>query len=215
MKFKVRKIKCITRKYSNEDIYDLSVENNPSYTANGVVVHNSVCTTRLIAGVGVPQLTAIQDVVAALQDTGIPVCADGGIAKPADSNKALAAGASTVMMGQTLAFADEAAGEWVLGSSTPNSYTKFYRGSASYSVTRIHEGIKTTLNWDNNGEPPLLQEILDQYIGGLRSCMSYCDAKDLKTLQRNSRFIQLTHASHEESGVREYKPIIQRKNAII
>ncbi len=175
----------------------------------------TACSTRIVTGCGVPQLTAIMECSTAR----IPIIADGGIKHSGDIVKALAAGATAVMLGSMLAGADEAPGE-VVKIPWPNDLgmtvnpSKVYRGMASTGATRskllkeasgpeglavldvviVPEGVETTV--------PLTGPVantLEQLLGGLRSGMSYCNANDIQELQRNATFIQITPASWTES----------------
>ncbi len=170
----------------------------------------SICTTRIIAGVGVPQLSAVYEAARAVRDTGIPVIADGGIRFSGDVVKALAAGAHTVMIGSLLAGADEAPGEMILFEGRK---FKSYRGMGS--VEAMEEGSKDRYFQDAEddvkklvpegivGRVPykgLVNEVLYQLVGGLRAGMGYCGANTISELQ-NARFVKITAA-----GVRESHP---------
>lgn len=169
----------------------------------------SICTTRVIAGVGVPQLTAVMDVAAVCEKQGIPVIADGGIKYTGDVPKAIAAGADSVMLGNMLAGHEEAPGKTVLFQG--RKY-KTYRGMGSQGAMRegtrdryfqdmeenlakiIPEGIEGRVPFRGN-----VSETLHQIIGGLRAGMGYCGAKNIADLQKKAKFIQITHAGIIES----------------
>ena len=166
----------------------------------------SICTTRVVTGVGVPQITAIFEASAAAMEAGIPVIADGGIKQTGDVPKAIAAGANAVMMGSALAGTDEAPGEMVLRDG--RRY-KSYRGMGSLgamgegssdryfqSGTRkfVPEGIEGIVAYRGTAG-----EVLYQFAGGLKSSMGYCGAPDLPTLQREAQFTRITGASLVES----------------
>ena len=170
----------------------------------------SICTTRIIAGVGVPQLSAVYEAARAVRDSGIPVVADGGIRFSGDVVKALAAGAHTVMIGSLLAGADEAPGEMILFEGRK---FKSYRGMGS--VEAMEEGSKDRYFQDAEddikklvpegivGRVPykgLVDEVLYQLVGGLRAGMGYCGARTISELQ-TARFVKITAA-----GVRESHP---------
>ena len=170
----------------------------------------SICTTRIIAGVGVPQLSAVYEAARAVRDAGIPVIADGGIRFSGDVVKALAAGAHTVMIGSLLAGADEAPGEMILFEGRK---FKSYRGMGS--VEAMEEGSKDRYFQDAEddikklvpegivGRVPykgLVDEVLYQLVGGLRAGMGYCGARTISELQA-ARFVKITAA-----GVRESHP---------
>jgi IMP dehydrogenase len=170
----------------------------------------SICTTRIIAGIGVPQLSAVIDAAEALKGTGIPVIADGGIRYSGDVTKALAGGASTVMIGSMLAGTDEAPGEIVIYEGRK---FKAYRGMGS--VEAMEEGSKDRYFQDAEddvkklvpegivGRVPFkgkVSEILYQIVGGVKAGMGYCGAADIPTLQQ-AQFVKITSA-----GVRESHP---------
>jgi IMP dehydrogenase len=170
----------------------------------------SICTTRVIAGVGVPQLSAIMDVAEALKDSGIPVIADGGIRFSGDIVKALAAGASSIMAGSMFAGVEESPGETIIYEGRR---FKSYRGMGSIEAMQkgskdryfqdIEDDIKKLVPEGISGRVPFkgkLSEIMYQMIGGLRAGMGYCGAKDIEALQR-AQFIRITAA-----GVRESHP---------
>ncbi|MEO6302771.1 MAG: IMP dehydrogenase, partial [Bacteroidia bacterium] len=168
----------------------------------------SICTTRVIAGVGVPQLTAILEVAIALKGTGVPLIADGGVRFTGDVVKALAAGAGTVMMGGMFAGTEESPGETIIFEGRK---FKSYRGMGSLEAMQkgskdryfqdaeddlkklVPEGISGRVPYKGN-----LAEIMYQIIGGLRAGMGYCGAKDIKTLQE-AKFIRITAAGVKES----------------
>lgn len=169
----------------------------------------SICTTRVVAGVGFPQFSAVLEVAAALKGSGVPVIADGGIRYTGDIPKALAAGADSVMLGSLLAGTKESPGETIIYEG--RKY-KSYRGMGSLASMKqgskdryfqdveddvkklVPEGIEGRVAY--KGE---LAESMLQFIGGLRAGMGYCGAKDIKTLQETSRFIQLTASGIGES----------------
>jgi IMP dehydrogenase len=179
--------------------------------ADGVKVGigpGSICTTRIIAGVGVPQLSAIYDVAQELKGTGIPVIADGGIRYTGDIVKALVAGASTIMAGSLFAGVDESPGETIIYESRR---FKTYRGMGS--IEAMEKGSKDRYYQDAEddikklvpegivGRVPykgLLTEVIHQMVGGLRAGMGYAGAKDIETLWK-ARFIKVTPASVIES----------------
>ena len=169
----------------------------------------SICTTRVIAGVGFPQLSAILQVSKALKNKGVPVIADGGIRYTGDIPKAIAAGASSVMLGSLLAGTKESPGETVIYEG--RKY-KTYRGMGSVEAMKqgsrdryfqdVEEDINKLVPEGIVGRVPFkgnLEETLHQFVGGLRSGMGYCGAKNIKTLQFNSKFVKITPASVKES----------------
>lgn len=168
----------------------------------------SICTTRVIAGVGVPQLTAVMDVAEALIPLGIPVIADGGIRFTGDISKAIAGGASTVMVGSMLAGTEESPGETIIYEGRK---FKSYRGMGSLEAMQhgskdryfqdAEDDIKKLVPEGISGRVPykgLVQEVMYQVIGGLRAGMGYCGAKDVKALQ-TAKFVRITNAGIKES----------------
>jgi IMP dehydrogenase len=168
----------------------------------------SICTTRIVAGVGVPQLTAILDVVPVADRYDIPVIADGGIKHSGDIVKALAAGADSVMIGSLLAATDQSPGAEFesdgiryksyrgMGSEAAMSKGSKDRYFQSESTKFVPEGVE--------GAVPLkgaTKDVIFQLVGGLRSGMGYCGAKNLASLRSNAEFIQITTAGLSESHV--------------
>lgn len=166
----------------------------------------SICTTRVIAGIGVPQITAIYDCAKAAEGTGIPIIADGGIQYSGDIAKALGAGASSVMLGNLLAGTEEAPGEMIIYQG--KNY-KSYRGMGSLGAMQagskdryfqqnakklVPEGIEGRIPYKGH-----VSDVLFQLIGGLRASMGYCGAKDIKAMNEDTQFIQITGAGLRES----------------
>jgi IMP dehydrogenase len=163
----------------------------------------SMCTTRIMTGAGVPQITAIMDVYEATKGE-IPICADGGVVYPGDLVKALGAGAETIMSGSLFAGTEESPGEVIKRNG--RSY-KLYRGMASFEATmkkirlnRIDkeiisiEGVKTLVPYAGPIEP-----IVDKFIGGLASGMTYIGAREMKNLVGKADFIHITNSGIEKS----------------
>ncbi len=172
----------------------------------------SICTTRIVAGVGVPQLTAIYDVSKALAGSGVPVIADGGIRYTGDIVKAIAAGASSVMAGSLFAGVEESPGETIIYEG--RKY-KTYRGMGSIEAMQegskdryfqdVEDDIKKLVPEGIVGRVPYkgsLSEVVHQMVGGLRAGMGYCGAADISNLQ-NARFIMITNAGVRESHVHD------------
>ena len=168
----------------------------------------SICTTRIIAGVGVPQLTAIYEAAQAAKGTGVPVIADGGLRYSGDIVKALAAGADSVMAGSIFAGVDESPGEAIIYNGRK---FKSYRGMGSLEAMQqgskdryfqgIEDDIKKLVPEGIAARVPhkgLLKEVVYQIIGGLRAGMGYCGAKDIDTL-KSARFIRITNSGIQES----------------
>lgn len=169
----------------------------------------SICTTRVVAGVGVPQLTAIFEAAVALKNKGVPVIADGGIRYTGDMVKALAAGANTIMAGSVFAGTEESPGDTIIYEG--RKY-KAYRGMGSLEAMNdgskdryfqdVEEDIKKLVPEGIVGRIPFkgsLSEVVYQYIGGLKAGMGYCGAKDIPTLQETAQFVRITTAGVTES----------------
>ena len=166
----------------------------------------SICTTRVIAGIGVPQITAIYDCAKAAEGTGIPIIADGGIQYSGDIAKALGAGASCVMLGNLLAGTEEAPGEMIIYQG--KNY-KSYRGMGSLGAMQVgskdryfQQNAKKLVPEGIEGRIPYkghVSDVLFQLIGGLRASMGYCGAKDIKAMNEDTQFIQITGAGLRES----------------
>jgi IMP dehydrogenase len=167
----------------------------------------SICTTRIVAGAGVPQLTAIMEASMALKSKGIPVIADGGIRYTGDMVKALAAGANVVMMGSVFAGTEESPGETIIyegrkfkgyrgmgsiGAMSQGSGDRYFQEDADVKKF-VPEGIEGRVAYKGT-----LGEIVYQFVGGLKAGMGYCGAKTIKDLQ-NATFVQITNAGMRES----------------
>lgn len=168
----------------------------------------SICTTRIVAGAGMPQLTAIMETAAALKGKNIPVIADGGIRYTGDLVKALAAGAGAVMMGSVFAGVEESPGETIIFDGRKfkqyrgmGSMGAMSQGSSDRYFQDVEDDIKKFVPEGIEGRVPYkgaLSEIIYQYVGGLRAGMGYCGAKNMAALQKAS-FIQITAAGMKES----------------
>lgn len=168
----------------------------------------SICTTRVVAGVGLPQLSAVYEATKALKGSGVPVIADGGIRFSGDIVKALAAGADSVMVGSVLAGTDEAPGEMIIYEGRK---FKSYRGMGSLEAMEVgskdryfqdvEDDIKKLVPEGISGRVPfkgLVAEVLYQMVGGLRAGMGYCGAKNIEALKK-ARFVKITSAGVTES----------------
>ncbi len=169
----------------------------------------SICTTRVVAGVGFPQFSAVLEVAAAIKGTGVPVIADGGIRYTGDIPKAIAAGADCVMLGSLLAGTKESPGETIIYEGRK---FKSYRGMGSVEAMEkgskdryfqdVEDDIKKLVPEGIVGRVPYkgdLEESIHQFIGGLKAGMGYCGAKDVETLKENGKFIRITAAGVHES----------------
>ena len=171
----------------------------------------SICTTRVIAGVGVPQLSAVLVVAEALKGSGVPIIADGGLRFTGDVVKAIAAGANTVMAGSMFAGVEESPGETIIYEGRK---FKAYRGMGSIEAMQkgskdryfqdmeddiaklVPEGISARVPYKGN-----ISEVIYQLVGGLRAGMGYCGSSTVEELQKKSQFIRITNA-----GIRESHP---------
>ena len=172
----------------------------------------SICTTRVVAGVGVPQMSAIDEVAQVANAMGIPVIADGGIKYSGDVAKALAVGASSVMLGSALAGTYEAPGEMILfngrqfkeyrgmgsiGAMTKGSTDRYFQeGTAADKL--VPEGIEGRVPYRGR-----IEDVIHQMVGGLRSSMGYCGSKDIATFWEKAEFVEITAAGLKESHVHD------------
>jgi len=169
----------------------------------------SICTTRVVAGVGFPQFSAVLEVAAAIKGSGVPVIADGGIRYTGDIPKAIAAGADTVMLGSLLAGTKESPGETIIYEGRK---FKSYRGMGSVEAMKegskdryfqdVEDDIKKLVPEGIVGRVPYKGELFEsihQFVGGLRAGMGYCGAKDIATLQESGRFVKITASGINES----------------
>ncbi|MFA5803880.1 MAG: IMP dehydrogenase [Melioribacteraceae bacterium] len=214
----LRTVKEIRKKYKNLQLIAGNIVTKDaalelvSCGVNAVKVGigaGSICTTRVIAGVGVPQISAVIEVAQALKGKNIPVISDGGIKQTGDVAKAIAAGADTVMMGGMLAGVEETPGEKVLFEG--RSF-KVYRGMGSLSAMKqgssdryfqdVEADIKKLVPEGIEGRVPYKGSLADtiyQFIGGLRAAMGYCGAKTINDLKSKSKFVKISNAGLRES----------------
>ena len=175
----------------------------------------SICTTRIVTGVGVPQVTAVAQVTEALKDTDIPIIADGGIRFSGDIAKAIAAGGHTVMLGSVLAGTEEAPGELELYqgrsyksyrgmgsigamSGDQGSSDRYFQDSAEATEKLVPEGIEGRVPYKG-----WLQAVIHQMIGGLRQSMGYTGSHNIETMRTKPKFVQITSAGVSESHVHD------------
>ena len=169
----------------------------------------AICTTRIISGVGVPQVTAVLDAVSVAEPAGVPVIADGGIRHSGDITKAIAAGASAVMMGSLFAGLDESPGEMVIhqgrryktyrgmgsmGAMIQGSKDRYGQGGVKESSKLVPEGVEGRVPYRGP-----LGDFVYQLVGGVRAGMGYCGTKDIESLRKNARFCRVSAASMAES----------------
>jgi IMP dehydrogenase len=173
----------------------------------------SICTTRVVAGVGVPQVTAISDCARALEKTPVRIVADGGIKYSGDIAKALAAGAHCVMIGSLFAGTDEAPGEVILyqgrsykvyrgmgslGAMRAGSRDRYFQTEVSSEAKMVPEGIEGRVPYRGS-----LSQSIYQLIGGVRAGMGYCGCRNIEELRNKARFVRVTHAGLRESHVHD------------
>lgn len=173
----------------------------------------SICTTRIVAGVGMPQLTAIMDVVAACEKKGVPVIADGGIKYSGDFAKAIASGASAAMMGGVFAGTDEAPGEVILfqgrsykayrgmgsvGAMVQGSADRYFQGNVNQSNKLVPEGIEGRVPYKGP-----IGNVIHQMVGGLRASMGYTGSATIAEMRENAEFVRMTGAGYRESHVHD------------
>jgi len=184
--------------------------------ADGVKVGigpGSICTTRVVAGVGVPQLTAIMDAAKEAAKSGVPVIADGGIRTSGDVAKALAAGASAVMIGSLLAGTEEAPGETFLyqgrayksyrgmgsvGAMARGSADRYFQQDIKDQMKLVPEGIEGQVPFKGHAK-----DVIHQLVGGIKAAMGYTGSKTLPDLQKRAQFVQITNAGLSESHVHD------------
>ena len=210
LKDKFNGVDIVVGNIATADAADYLKENG----ADGIKVGigpGSICTTRVVAGVGYPQLSAVLEVSEALKDSKIPLIADGGIRYTGDISKAIAAGADSVMLGSLLAGTEESPGETIIydgrkfktyrgmGSveaMQKGSKDRYFQSEQSDNKKLVPEGIVGRVPYKGQ-----LNESIHQFIGGLRSGMGYCGAKDIPSLKKSSKFVKITG-----SGIRESHP---------
>jgi IMP dehydrogenase len=173
----------------------------------------SICTTRIVAGVGVPQLTAVMDAASAAAKSNVPVIADGGIRTSGDIAKALAAGASTVMIGSLLAGTEEAPGETFLyqgrayksyrgmgsvGAMARGSADRYFQQDISDQLKLVPEGIEGQVPYKGP-----VRDIVHQLVGGVKAAMGYTGSRTIPELQERARFVRITNAGLSESHVHD------------
>ncbi len=227
----IEAIRDIKRQYPNVDVIGGNIATAEAAKAlmeagaDGVKVGigpGSICTTRVVAGVGVPQISAINAVSLALKGTGIPAIADGGIRYSGDVAKAIAAGANSVMMGSMFAGTEEAPGEVILYQG--RSY-KSYRGMGSVAAMRdgaadryfqdpeanadklVPEGIEGRVPYKGS-----VTAIVYQLIGGLRASMGYCGCADIDQMRDKAAFVQISSAGMRESHVHDVQIVKEAPN---
>lgn len=227
----LQQIRQVRQQYPNVEIIAGNVATGEAaleladYGADAVKVGvgpGSICTTRVVAGVGVPQLTAIINVARALKDTPVKVISDGGIRYSGDLAKAIAAGAHSVMIGSLLGGTDEAPGEievyegrtyksyrgmGSLGAMANGSKDRYFQESESSSVKLVPEGIEARVPYRG-----AMQSVVHHLMGGLRSSMGYTGSIDLNTLRTHGRFVRISNSGIRESHVHDVEIVKESPN---
>jgi IMP dehydrogenase len=173
----------------------------------------SICTTRIVAGVGVPQLTAIMDAAEEADKSGVPVIADGGLRTSGDAAKALAAGASTIMVGSMLAGTEEAPGETFLyqgrayksyrgmgsvGAMGRGSADRYFQGDIKDQMKLVPEGIEGQVAYKGQAK-----DVIHQLVGGVKAAMGYTGSATIEDLRKGAQFVRITNAGLRESHVHD------------
>jgi IMP dehydrogenase len=203
MKFKLKRIETINRSNYVGKVYDLTVQDDHSYNIKGIVVHNSMCTTRRQTGCGVPNVTALMGCVSEAEKFDVPIIADGGIRYPGDVAKAIACGAESVMLGSLLAGTFESPGEIQKIGVWPNEQLyKKYRGSASLEAKlatgqndKHVEGVSRLVPYKGH-----VGRIINDIVDGLKSSMSYLGASTIQEFIHNAEFVRVTNAGQIEAS---------------
>ena len=193
--------------------------------ADGVKVGigpGSICTTRVVAGVGIPQITAIQNVAAALADSGVPIVADGGVRFSGDIAKALASGAHTIMMGSMFAGTEEAPGETILyqgrsyklyrgmgslGAMQQGAADRYFQDPANNADKLVPEGIEGRVPYKGS-----VLSIIYQLNGGVRASMGYCGCASIEEMRTKTQFVEITSAGMRESHVHDVQIVKEAPN---
>lgn len=190
---KLKRIEKITKTPYKGNVYDLSVDDNYTYNINGTIVHNSLCTTRVKTGFGVPNVSCLIDII---NVANVPVMADGGIRSSGDISKALGLGSSTVMLGSLIAGTEESPGNII---EKPNGIYKRYRGAASLETKMVHgqeqrnvEGESTIIPYKGG-----VRYVISSLLDGVKSSLSYGGANNLKEF--NPDWVQVTNAGQTEA----------------
>jgi IMP dehydrogenase/GMP reductase len=205
-------VKCLGARRTGQTVpvYDIEVDcPTHSFIADNAIVHNSICTTRIISGVGVPQVTAIYETARGVADMGVPIIADGGIRYSGDITKALAAGAHCVMLGSLLAGLAESPGQMIiykgrsfktyrgmgsLGAMVAGSKDRYRQADEAGRDKLVPEGVEGRVPYKGQLGP-----FVYQLVGGLRAGMGYCGTRNIEELRTRTRFIKVSAAAVQES----------------
>ncbi len=225
------RVKWVKRSFPQMDVVGGNIATTDAaralvdHGADGVKVGigpGSICTTRIVAGVGVPQITAISNVYEALKNTDVPLIADGGIRYSGDIAKALAAGAHSVMMGSMFAGTEEAPGETVLyqgrsyklyrgmgsiGAMQDGAADRYFQDPANNADKLVPEGIEGRVAYKGS-----VLSIIYQLIGGVRSSMGYCGCASIDDMRTRTKFVEITSAGMRESHVHDVSIVKEAPN---
>ncbi len=222
-------LKSIKKAYPNLDVVVGNISNGDSAKelakagADGLKVGQgpgSICTTRIETGIGCPQITAVYECVKAVRGMDVPICADGGITNPGDISLAIAAGASSVMMGSKLAGTSETPGEVTVNEN--GQMVKMYRGMGSPSAMKESAASRKRYGVEGTAGVPLAEgvesyvpykgsavELMDHYIKALRKSMAYVGSGDIVSHQTKTRFVRITNAGYRESQPHDVAVIVR------
>ena len=225
------RVKWVKKNFSQIDVIGGNIATTSAakamvdHGADGVKVGigpGSICTTRIVAGVGVPQITAISNVYEALKNTDVPFIADGGIRFSGDIAKAIAAGAHCVMMGSIFAGTEEAPGETVLyqgrsyklyrgmgsvGAMQDGAADRYFQDPANNADKLVPEGIEGRVAYKGS-----VLSIIFQLVGGLRSSMGYCGCASIEDMRSKTQFVEITSAGMRESHVHDVTIVNEAPN---
>lgn len=222
-------LKAVKKAFPNLDVVVGNVSNADSARAlakagaDGIKVGQgpgSICTTRIETGIGCPQITAVYECAKAVRDLDVPICADGGITNPGDISLAIAAGASSVMMGSKLAGTRETPGE--VTTNDKGQMVKMYRGMGSPSAMKESAASRKRYGVEGTSGVPLAEgvesyvpyrgsvvELMDHYVKALRKSMAYVGSGDITTHRTKTRFIRITNAGYRESAPHDVAVIVR------
>jgi GMP reductase len=206
MKYEFVEIDSIEESDFDDVVYDLEVEDDHSYNINGILVHNSVCTTRIKTGVGFPQLSAIIECADAAHGLGGQICADGGCTCAGDIAKAFGGGADFVMLGGMLAGHEECEGRWEYKQEdgVTKRYLRFYGMSSAEAMEKYNGGIAPYKAEEGKSVlipyKGLVEKTIQDVLGGLRSACSFVGATSLKDLSKCTTFIRVNNQHNTVFG---------------
>lgn len=206
-KYELIEIETISEKNFKGTVYDLEVEDDCSYNVNGIAVHNSACLTRKVAGVGYPQLSAIDDAAYTAHGLKGHICGDGGCSRVGDIAKGFAAGADFIMLGGMIAGTDECNGEWIMKGTGKDKYKgwlKFYGMASEEAQNKYDGGLKNykaaegkCVRVPYKGK---VEDVIREIKGGLTSACTYVGAARIKDLPKCASFVRCTQQENTVFG---------------